>query len=86
MTDTRDLDRIGFESNEDGFVPTDEYERTDVNHVFAVNDVSGEPMPHTSARKKARSLPLRLSVGIPRLGTGLSPLSRLTPQKSQPSR
>ncbi|WP_336022832.1 dihydrolipoyl dehydrogenase [Halobellus salinisoli] len=44
VTDTMDLDRIGLEQDEDGFVPTDEYGRTDVDHVFAVGDLAGEPM------------------------------------------
>ena len=44
VTETMDLDRIGLKPNEDGFVPTDGYGRTDVDHVFAVGDVAGEPM------------------------------------------
>ncbi|MFD1686549.1 dihydrolipoyl dehydrogenase [Halobellus litoreus] len=44
VTDTIDLGRIGIEPDEDGFVRTDEYGRTAVDHVFAVGDVAGEPM------------------------------------------
>ncbi|QCC49021.1 dihydrolipoyl dehydrogenase [Halobellus limi] len=44
VTDTVALDRIGLEPDGDGFVPTDEHGRTDLDHVFAVGDVAGEPM------------------------------------------
>mgnify|MGYP000132658086 FL=1 len=44
VTETLDLDQIGLELDEDGFIQTDEYGRTDVEHVFAVGDVAGEPM------------------------------------------
>jgi len=44
VTDTLDLDALGLETDEDGFLPTDDQARTDVDHVFAVGDVAGEPM------------------------------------------
>lgn len=44
ITDTLSLDAIGVETDEDGFVPTDERARTNVDHVHAVGDVAGEPM------------------------------------------
>ena len=44
VTDTMGLDRVGLEPDQDGFIRTDEYGRTDVDHVFAVGDVAGEPM------------------------------------------
>jgi dihydrolipoamide dehydrogenase len=44
VTDTLNLDAVGLEPNEDGFLETDHEARTDVEHVFAVGDVAGEPM------------------------------------------
>ena len=44
VTDTVDLDAIGVEPDEDGFVPTDAQGRTARDHVFAIGDVAGEPM------------------------------------------
>jgi dihydrolipoamide dehydrogenase len=44
VTDTLDLDAVGLEPDEDGFLATDDRTRTDLAHVFAVGDVAGEPM------------------------------------------
>jgi dihydrolipoamide dehydrogenase len=44
VTDTLNLDAVGLEPNEGGFLETDDYARTDLEHVFAVGDVAGEPM------------------------------------------
>ncbi|MDG5817686.1 dihydrolipoyl dehydrogenase [Natronococcus sp. A-GB7] len=44
VTGTVSLEAAGIETDEDGFVPTDEYGRTDREHIFAVGDVAGEPM------------------------------------------
>ena len=44
VIDTLGLDALGLEPNENGFLTTDEYARTDLEHVFAVGDVAGEPM------------------------------------------
>jgi dihydrolipoamide dehydrogenase len=44
VTDTVGLETIGLEPDENGFVETDDQARTDVEHVFAVGDVAGEPM------------------------------------------
>jgi dihydrolipoamide dehydrogenase len=44
VTDTLNLDSIGLEPDENGFLPTDDRARTDIEHVFAVGDVAGEPM------------------------------------------
>ncbi|NIC00809.1 dihydrolipoyl dehydrogenase [Halobacterium sp. R2-5] len=44
VTDTLELDAIGLEPNEQGFLETDDRARTDVENVFAVGDVAGEPM------------------------------------------
>lgn len=44
VTDTLNLESVGLEPDENGFLPTDDRARTDVEHVFAVGDVAGEPM------------------------------------------
>jgi dihydrolipoamide dehydrogenase len=44
VTDTLSLDALGLEPDREGFLATDEYARTDLEHVFAVGDVAGEPM------------------------------------------
>ena len=44
VIDTLNLDALGLEPNENGFLTTDEYARTDLEHVFAVGDIAGEPM------------------------------------------
>ncbi len=44
VTDTLDLEAAGLETDDGGFLPTDDRARTDVDHVFAIGDVAGEPM------------------------------------------
>ncbi|MDL5363038.1 dihydrolipoyl dehydrogenase [Halalkalicoccus sp. NIPERK01] len=44
VTDTLNLEAIGLEPDEGGFLATDDRARTDLEHVFAVGDVAGEPM------------------------------------------
>ena len=44
VTDTLNLDAVGLEPDEDGFLATDDQARTDVESIFAVGDVAGEPM------------------------------------------
>jgi len=44
VTGTLDLDAVGLEPTDAGFLATDERARTDREHVFAVGDVAGEPM------------------------------------------
>ncbi|MFB6151557.1 MAG: dihydrolipoyl dehydrogenase [Haloarculaceae archaeon] len=44
VTDTVNLDAVGLEPDDDGFLPTDDRARTPVEHVFAIGDVAGEPM------------------------------------------
>jgi len=44
VTDTLNLDALGLEPDEDGFLATDDKARTDLESVFAVGDVAGEPM------------------------------------------
>ncbi|PSQ53826.1 dihydrolipoyl dehydrogenase [Halobacteriales archaeon SW_8_65_20] len=44
VTDTLGLESIGLEPTEAGFLDTDEFGATDVENVYAVGDVAGEPM------------------------------------------
>ncbi len=44
VTDTITPDAIGLETTEDGFIETDGRARTDVEGVFAIGDVAGDPM------------------------------------------
>jgi dihydrolipoamide dehydrogenase len=44
VTDTLDLAAAGLEPTDAGFLDTDDRGRTDLDHVFAVGDVAGEPM------------------------------------------
>ncbi|MFC6905257.1 dihydrolipoyl dehydrogenase [Halalkalicoccus tibetensis] len=44
VTDTLNLEAIGLEPDDGGFLATDDRARTDVGNVFAVGDVAGEPM------------------------------------------
>ncbi|MFC6837033.1 dihydrolipoyl dehydrogenase [Halomarina ordinaria] len=52
VTDTLDLEAAGVETDERGFVPTDDRARTNVEHVYAVGDVAGEPMLAHKAMKE----------------------------------
>jgi len=48
-TDDLGLDKIGVETDNQGFVKTDEHLKTSVNHVWAAGDIRGGPMfTHTS--------------------------------------
>ncbi|MFB6251473.1 MAG: dihydrolipoyl dehydrogenase [Halobellus sp.] len=44
VTDTLELESIGLEPNENGFIETDDRARTDAKNIFAVGDAAGEPM------------------------------------------
>ena len=44
VTDTLGLENVDLNPDESGFLPTDEQARTDLEGVFAVGDVAGEPM------------------------------------------
>ena len=44
VTDTLNLGDAGIETDDRGFIETDEQARTSLDHVFAVGDVAGEPM------------------------------------------
>jgi dihydrolipoamide dehydrogenase len=52
VTDTLALDATGIDTDDDGFIQTDEQARTSQESVFAVGDVAGEPMlAHTAFRE-----------------------------------
>ncbi|MDX1746039.1 MAG: FAD-dependent oxidoreductase, partial [Halobacteriales archaeon] len=44
VTDTVNLEAAGVETDDRGFIPTDDRARTNQNHIYAVGDVAGEPM------------------------------------------
>ena len=44
VTDTLNLDAVAVETDEAGFIQTDEQTRTTLDTVFAVGDVTGDPM------------------------------------------
>jgi dihydrolipoamide dehydrogenase len=44
VTDTLDAGNAGLEPNEEGFFETDDRAETDVDGIYAVGDVAGEPM------------------------------------------
>ncbi|WP_227015851.1 dihydrolipoyl dehydrogenase [Haloarcula sp. JP-L23] len=44
VSDTAGIDALGVECDENGFVETDELGRTNIDQIFAVGDVAGEPM------------------------------------------
>jgi dihydrolipoamide dehydrogenase len=44
VSDTIDADRAGLETTDEGYVPVDEHCETPVDGIYAVGDVTGEPM------------------------------------------
>ncbi|NEU58564.1 dihydrolipoyl dehydrogenase [Halorussus sp. MSC15.2] len=54
VTDTLELDNAGVETDENGFIPTDDRARTNVEHIHAIGDVSGEPMLAHVASKEGQ--------------------------------
>ncbi|MDF9747153.1 dihydrolipoyl dehydrogenase [Natrinema salsiterrestre] len=44
VSDTLDLEAAGVETDDRGFIDTDSRARTNVDHIYAVGDVAGEPM------------------------------------------
>ncbi|SEH17346.1 dihydrolipoamide dehydrogenase [Natronorubrum sediminis] len=44
VSDTLDLEAAGVETDDRGIIQTDTRARTNVDHIFAVGDVAGEPM------------------------------------------
>ena len=52
VTDSLGLENVGLEPNDDGTLDTDHQARTDVENVFAVGDVAGDPMLAHKAYKE----------------------------------
>ncbi len=52
VSDTLELDNAGVETDDRGFIPTDDRTRTNVEHIHAVGDVAGEPMLAHAASKE----------------------------------
>jgi len=44
VTDTLNLEAAGLETDDRGFLETDDRARTSTEHIFAIGDVAGEPM------------------------------------------
>jgi dihydrolipoamide dehydrogenase len=44
VTDTLELDTIGLDPDDNGFLATDDRARTEIDHIYAIGDVAGEPM------------------------------------------
>ncbi len=44
VSDTLALEEAGVETDDRGFIPTDDRARTNVEHIYAIGDVAGEPM------------------------------------------
>ena len=52
VTDTLDLGNAGLEPDDDGFLETDDRCRTDVDGIYAIGDVAGQPMlAHKASRE-----------------------------------
>ncbi|WP_440990517.1 dihydrolipoyl dehydrogenase [Haloarchaeobius baliensis] len=54
VTDTMNLEAAGIETDENGFIQTDDRARTEKEHIFAVGDVAGEPMLAHKASKEGQ--------------------------------
>lgn len=52
VLDTLELENAGLESNEEGFLTTDDQGRTEVESIYAIGDVAGEPMLAHKASKE----------------------------------
>jgi len=59
------LDQAGIDSNEEGFIPVDEYQNTNVNGVYAIGDVTGQAALTPVAIAAGRRLADRLFGGQP---------------------
>jgi glutathione reductase (NADPH) len=58
------LEKAGVVSDDDGFVPTDEWQRTNVEHIFALGDVTGRAALTPVAIAAGRRLADRLYGGM----------------------
>lgn len=48
------LDKVGVSTNDDGFIKVDEKRKTNIDHIFAIGDVAGEPMLAHKATHEGR--------------------------------
>lgn len=63
-TDNLNLDAAGVERDRSGFVPTDKFQQTNVEHIFALGDVSGRAALTPVAIAAGRRLADRLFGGM----------------------
>ncbi len=63
-TESLDTARAGVEQDEQGFIPTDEFQRTNVENVFAIGDVTGRDALTPVAIAAGRRLADRLYGGM----------------------
>jgi glutathione reductase (NADPH) len=63
-TATLDADRAGVDVDEEGFVPTDKYQQTNIENIFAIGDVTGRAALTPVAIAAGRRLADRLYGGI----------------------
>jgi dihydrolipoamide dehydrogenase len=54
VTDTLELENAGIETDENGFIQTNDRARTNVDHIYAIGDVAGEPMLAHKASKEGQ--------------------------------
>ncbi|WP_458207413.1 dihydrolipoyl dehydrogenase [Haladaptatus sp. NG-SE-30] len=54
VTDTLELESAGIETDEKGFIQTDDRARTEQEHIYAIGDVAGEPMLAHKASKEGQ--------------------------------
>lgn len=52
VTDGLELEAAGLKTDDRGFIPVDAQRRTEVEHIFAIGDVAGEPMLAHKASKE----------------------------------
>ena len=78
VTDTMGLERIGLEPDEDGFLPTDDYGRTELGHIFAVGDAAGEPMLAHVGSTEGEVAAATMAGRDPSAGTRASPAVAFT--------
>lgn len=56
VTDNLGLEKIGVETDPDGFIATDEQGQTNVESVYAIGDVAGEPMLAHAASAEGKAV------------------------------
>ena len=64
-TEALDVTKAGLQMDRDGFIPTDEYQRTNVENIFALGDVTGREALTPVAIAAGRRLADRLYGGMP---------------------